>query len=72
MLLQIQLCFILSIPYTEWENMGFSKGTLHYMKNNAQADKLFTLNSHVRERLEMWEKINAIFNGNSHLPLVRN
>ncbi|AFV22346.1 CRISPR-associated protein, Cas1 family [Methanolobus psychrophilus R15] len=45
---------ILSISYTEWENMGFSKGTLHYMKKNAEADKPFTLNSHVRERLELW------------------
>jgi CRISPR-associated protein Cas1 len=32
-----------------------SKGTLHYMKKNAEADKPFTLNSHVKERLEMWE-----------------
>ena len=47
---------ILSISYTDWENMGFSKGTLHYMKKNAEADKPFTLNSHVRERLEMWVK----------------
>lgn len=46
---------ILSISYTEWENMGFSKGTLHYMKENAEADKSFTLNAHVRERLEIWE-----------------
>ncbi len=45
---------ILSISYTDWENMGFSKGILHYMKN-AEADKPFTLNTHVRERLEMWE-----------------
>ncbi len=47
---------ILSISYTDWKNMGFSKGTLHYMKQNAKADKPFTLNAHVRERLEMWEK----------------
>jgi len=46
---------ILSIPYTEWENMGFSKGTLHYMKMSAQADKPFTLNTHVRERLRMYD-----------------
>lgn len=32
--------------------MGFSKGTLHYMKKNAEADKPFTPNAHVRERLE--------------------
>jgi len=35
--------------------MGFSKGTLHYMRQNAKADKPFTLNAHVRERLEMWK-----------------
>jgi CRISPR-associated protein Cas1 len=45
---------ILSISYTDWENMGFSKRTLHYMKKNAEADKPFTLNAHVKERLEMW------------------
>jgi len=36
--------------------MGFSKGTLHYMKQNAKADKPFTLNADVRERLEMWKQ----------------
>lgn len=45
---------ILSISYSEWKKMGFSKGTLHYMKQNAKGDKPFTLNAHVRERLEMW------------------
>lgn len=48
---------ILSISYSDWKNMGFSKGTLHYMKKNAETDKPFTLNAHVRERLEMWEKM---------------
>jgi CRISPR-associated protein Cas1 len=46
---------ILSISYTQWENMGFSKGTLHYMKQNAKGDKPFTMNKHVRDRLEMWD-----------------
>jgi CRISPR-associated protein Cas1 len=45
---------ILSISYNDWKNMGFSKGTLHYMKKNAEADKPFTLNAHVKERLELW------------------
>lgn len=31
--------------------MGFSKGTLHYMKQNAKNDKPFTLNQHVKERI---------------------
>jgi len=45
---------IIDMPYTEWEKMGFSKGTLHYMKQNANSGKAFSLNAHVRERLEMW------------------
>lgn len=45
---------ILAISYKEWKDMGFSKGTLHYMKTNAKADKPFTLNAHVKERLEKW------------------
>lgn len=44
---------ILSISYSEWKKMGFSKGTLHYMKKNAEADKPFSLNAHVKERSEM-------------------
>jgi CRISPR-associated protein Cas1 len=43
---------ILDISYTEWKEMGFSKGTLHYMKQNAKSGNPFTLNEHVRERLE--------------------
>ncbi|WP_445474452.1 CRISPR-associated protein Cas1 [Methanococcoides methylutens] len=47
---------IIDMPYTEWKKMGFSKGTFHYMKQNAKADKPFTLNAHVRERLENWTR----------------
>lgn len=46
---------ILSISYSDWKNMVFSKGTLYYMKKNAEDDKPFTQNGHVRERLEMCE-----------------
>jgi len=46
---------ILKISYTEWAKMGFSKGTLHYLKQNARENKPFTMNKHVRERLEQWE-----------------
>ena len=42
---------ILKISYEEWKKKGFSKGTLHYMKQNAKADKPFTLNKHVKERI---------------------
>jgi hypothetical protein len=41
-----------------WEGegeRGFSKGTLHYMKKNARSDKPFTLNKHVRERVNRWD-----------------
>jgi CRISP-associated protein Cas1 len=42
---------IKNISYTKWEQMGFSKGTLNYMKKNAASDKPFTLNKHVEERI---------------------
>jgi len=48
---------ILSIPYTQWKKRGFSKGTLHYMKKNAESDKPFTLNKHVRKRVNQWVTI---------------
>jgi CRISPR-associated protein Cas1 len=50
---------ILSISYTEWKKLGFSKGTLHYMKQNAMGDKPFTLNKHVKDRIEEWDKLTA-------------
>jgi CRISPR-associated protein Cas1 len=51
---------ILNISYVEWEKLGFSKGTLHYLKQNAISDKPFTLNSHVLERVNQWEKLVSI------------
>jgi len=48
---------ILSIPYAQWKKRGFSKGTLNYMKKNAESEKPFTLNKHVRERLDQWNEI---------------
>ena len=47
---------IISIPYSQWKKRGFSKGTLNYMKKNAKGYKQFTLNRHVRERFNQWEK----------------
>ncbi|WP_366931316.1 CRISPR-associated endonuclease Cas1 [Methanolobus sp.] len=44
---------ILSISYSEWKKMKFSNVILYYMKKNAMSDKPFSLNEHVRERLEM-------------------
>lgn len=46
---------ILAISYAEWKKMGFSKGTLFYLKENARGGKPFTINKHVRERLEQWD-----------------
>ncbi len=36
--------------------MELSKGTIYYMKKNAEAKKSFSLDDHVRDRLEMWDK----------------
>ncbi|MCK5346210.1 MAG: CRISPR-associated endonuclease Cas1, partial [Candidatus Heimdallarchaeota archaeon] len=51
---------ILSISYTDWKKRGFSKGTLYYMKQNAMSDKPFTLNAHVRGRLENWDYVVSV------------
>jgi len=50
---------ILSISYSDWKKLGFSKGTLHYMKKNAKAEAPFSLNAHNKERLDKWEKLVA-------------
>lgn len=42
---------ILGLSYYNWYKMGYSKGTLHYMKKNARPNKPFTLNQHVKSRL---------------------
>jgi CRISPR-associated protein Cas1 len=42
---------IVALSYVEWEKMGFSRGTLHYLKHNARSGKPFTMNEHVRDRL---------------------
>lgn len=47
------------MSYSEWEKMGFSKGTLHYMKENAEGDKPFTLNAHVGARGDMGWMLNG-------------
>ncbi len=48
------------------KKMGFSKGTLHYMKQNARSEMPFTLNALVRERLEMWSGVRIIKIGRRH------
>ena len=46
---------ILFINYEEWEKMGFSKGTLHYIKRKIKKGEPLKLNKHVRKRMEAWE-----------------
>jgi len=48
---------ILTISYSDWKKLGFSRGVLHYMKQNAKSDKPFTLNVHVLERVNKWEAL---------------
>ena len=48
---------IQSISYADWKKLGFSKGSLHYMKKNAESEKLFSLNQHVVERLMQWDQL---------------
>ena len=43
---------ILDMSYTEWERMGFSKGTLHYLKKNAGKERPFMVYGKVRDKLE--------------------
>jgi len=43
--------------YSEWEKRGFFKGGLNYMTKDAESDKPFTLNKHVRERLDQWDSM---------------
>lgn len=42
---------ILDMPYTEWRKMGYSKGSLYYLKKNAKNDKPFKIYGKVREKL---------------------
>jgi CRISPR-associated protein Cas1 len=43
--------------YADWKKLGFSKGTLYYLKQNAEEKKPFMIMKHVRERLEKWANI---------------
>jgi CRISPR-associated protein Cas1 len=43
---------IANISYANWKKMGFSKGTLHYMKKKADGGRPFSLNKHVKVRLD--------------------
>ncbi|MFA5125390.1 MAG: CRISPR-associated endonuclease Cas1 [archaeon] len=43
---------ILAIPYSKAKKLGFSKGTLYYMKQNAKADKPFKIYDSVKKKLD--------------------
>jgi CRISPR-associated protein Cas1 len=43
---------ILAISYSEWKKFGFSKGTLHQLKEKAKSPKPFYLQKRVKEKLE--------------------
>lgn len=47
---------ILSIPYVEWKKRGFSKGTLHHLKKQADGDKPFYLQKQVMTRIDQWDQ----------------
>jgi len=42
---------IKGMSYAEWKKMGFSKGTLHYLKQNAEGEEPFKVYGKVKERL---------------------
>lgn len=42
---------ILNMPYKKWKDMGFSKGSLHYLKQNARSNEPFKIYGKVREKL---------------------
>jgi CRISPR-associated protein Cas1 len=48
---------IQSISYSDWKKLGFSEGSLYYMKQNAKSNKPFTLNSHGLEKVKAWENL---------------
>lgn len=48
---------IKNISYYRWKKMGFSKGTLHHMKKNANSDKPFKIYKEVQKRLEEHENL---------------
>lgn len=43
-------------PTLNGRNADSKKGTLHYMKKNAEGDQPFTINKHVMTRLDQWDQ----------------
>ena len=44
--------FIQNISYSDWGKLGYSKGTLHNLKQNAKSGSPITMNNRVRERIK--------------------
>lgn len=51
---------ILNISYKKWKDLGFSKGTLHPMKQKAKENKPFYLTENLKKRLMNEKIINKI------------
>lgn len=47
---------------SHWKRMGYSKGTLHYLKKNARSEKPFKIYGKGREKLKIWMKIKCDYN----------
>ncbi|MCX6651190.1 MAG: hypothetical protein NT131_06005 [Methanomassiliicoccales archaeon] len=47
---------ILTASYYEWKKMGFSKGSLFYLKQNANKDEPFQVYGKVKERPMAWHE----------------
>jgi len=43
---------IIKMPYKKWKELGFSKGTLHPLKQKVKEGKSFYLTEEIKERLE--------------------
>jgi CRISPR-associated protein Cas1 len=43
---------ILNLSYSEWKKLGYSKGSLHYLKQNARSNEPFKIYGKMREKLE--------------------
>ena len=45
---------ILTASYADWRSKGYSKGTLHYLKKNAEDNRPFKVHGKVRDRLRSY------------------
>ena len=43
---------IKTITYKQWVELGFSKGSLHNLKQNVESGRSFEIKNHVLERLD--------------------